>query len=223
MIGFELYMDDGIGGGFFNTDTGEIMYKPYLKSYQVTRPSQDTGKAFRIYLRALNMIGYVDSAIIRVIQSGVPPKPSAAPTTNLGLTNAKQIYVYWTAPAANGGSDILTYELQNDDGKGGDFVSVIGYDQPYLKLWYVVETNISKGTTYRFRYRAQNRVGWSTFSDTAYIQAANVPVKPPVPVYVSSTSDSITLQFAQTVDNGGTPVTGYKLLRDAGNDFGSSF
>lgn len=110
-----------------------------------------------------------------------------------------------------------------DDGKGGDFVSVVGTDPYYLKLWYVVERNITKGTIYRFRYRALNKVGWSAFSDTAYIQAANVPKKPPVPVYVSSDSDSITMRFSQTDDNGGTPVIKYRLFKDAGDDFSSSF
>jgi len=110
-----------------------------------------------------------------------------------------------------------------DDGKGGDFDSLIGYKENYLKLWYIVEGNITKGKLYRFRYRTQNSVGWSLFSDTGFIQAANVPNKPPVPLYISSTSDSITMKFQQTDDSGGTPVLRYKIYRDAGNDFTSSY
>lgn len=89
LIGYELYMDNGLGGAFVSTDDAEVKFKPYLKSHQVTKPSTDSGKAYRIYLRAVNQIGYVDSKIIKVIQSDVPPKPSAAPTTDLSLTNAK--------------------------------------------------------------------------------------------------------------------------------------
>jgi hypothetical protein len=110
-----------------------------------------------------------------------------------------------------------------DDGKGGDFVSLVGGTENYLKLWFIVEGNLSKGTIYRFRYRSRNSVGWSLFSNTGFIQAANVPVKPPVPVYVSSTSTSITINLMQTPDDGGTPVIGYKIFRDAGNDFTSSY
>jgi hypothetical protein len=110
-----------------------------------------------------------------------------------------------------------------DDGKGGDFMSLIGFEENYLKLWFIVEGNLTKGTIYRFRYRTLNSVGWSLFSDTGFIQAANVPQKPPVPVYVSSVSTSITMKFQQTADDGGTPVIGYKIFRDAGNDFTSSY
>jgi len=50
-----------------------------------------------------------------------------------------------------------------------------------------------------------------------------VPVKPPVPKYVTSDSTSVTMSFMQTEDNGGTPVLRYKVFRDAGNDFTSSY
>lgn len=110
-----------------------------------------------------------------------------------------------------------------DDGKGNDFVSLIGYNESYLKLWFIVERNITKGTIYRFRYRTRNAVGWSLFSDTGFLQAAQIPDKPPVPIYVSSDSTSVTVLLSQTLDDGGTPVTEYKLFRDAGNDFTSSY
>ena len=94
--------------------------------------------------------------------------PSAAPTTILAQTSATQIYVQYTAPS-NSGSPILSYEVQMDDGQGGDFVSLIGVNPYYLKLWYVVTSNITKGTIYRFRYRALNAIGWGQFSDTAFL------------------------------------------------------
>jgi len=158
-----------------------------------------------------------------VVLAGTPRKPSAAPSTILSKTNSKSLYVQYTIPEYDGGSPILTYELQMDDGKGGDFVSLIGYDENYLKLSYIVEGNVTKGKLYRFRYRTKNSVGWSIFSDTGFIQAANVPNKPPVPVYVSSTTTSITMNFQQTDDSGGTPVIRYKVYRDAGDDFTSSY
>jgi len=158
-----------------------------------------------------------------VVLAGTPRKPSAAPSTILSKTNSKSLYVQYTIREYDGGSPILSYELQMDDGKGGDFVSLIGYDENYLKLSYIVEGNVIKGKLYRFRYRTKNSVGWSLFSDTGFIQAANVPNKPPVPMYVSSTTTSITMNFQQTDDSGGTPVIRYKVYRDAGDDFTSSY
>lgn len=62
-----------------------------------------------------------------------------------------------------------------DDGKGGDFVSLVGFTSDYLRLWHTVTSNITKGTLYRFRYRAKNNIGWSPFSETGFLLAASVP------------------------------------------------
>lgn len=40
---------------------------------------------------------------------------------------------------------------------------------------------------------------------------------------ISTSSTSITLSLQQTTDDGGSPITGYKLLVDKGNDFTSKF
>ena len=56
-----------------------------------------------------------------------------------------------------------------DDGKGGDYSTLVGSTTNYLKLWYLVTSNITSGTVYRFRVRAQNSVGWSSYSDPSFI------------------------------------------------------
>lgn len=117
----------------------------------------------------MNQIGFIESSLINVVLAGVPRKPSSPPSTILSKTTSKSLFVQYTTPDYDGGSDILTYELQMDDGKGGDFVSLIGYEENYLKLTYIVEGNITKGKLYRFRYRTKNSVGWSLFSDTGFI------------------------------------------------------
>ena len=57
----------------------------------------------------------------------VPGKPSAAPAVDKDGTSSTQITVTFTEVTDDGGSDIMSYELQIDDGKGGDFVSLVGY------------------------------------------------------------------------------------------------
>ena len=83
-----------------------------------------------------------------------------------------------------------------DDGKGGDFISLFGTTDDYLRLWYTVTSNVTKGTLYRFRYRARNNIGWSQFSESGFILAAQVPQKPPAPKYVSSSDTNILLSFS---------------------------
>jgi hypothetical protein len=119
----------------------------------------------------LNEISDVESSLTSIMLADVPNKPTAAPTSDPANTDSTQIKVVYNEPADNGGSNIISYELQMDDGKGGDFISLFGADSDYLRLWYIVTTNITKGTLYRFRYRAKNDIGWSAFSDSGFILA----------------------------------------------------
>jgi hypothetical protein len=66
----------------------------------------------------------------------------------------------------NGGSSILSYDLWRDDGKGGDFYSLYGTratTEQILILEYT-DYNVSKGVSYRYKYRARNINGWGDFS-----------------------------------------------------------
>jgi hypothetical protein len=68
-----------------------------------------------------------------------------------------------------------------------------------------------------------NIIGWSDYSPIAYILAANVPAPPPKPTYKNSTSTNISILIRRSEDDGGSPITGYKLFVDAGNNFNSEF
>jgi len=86
-----------------------------------------------------------------------------------------------------------------------------------------IQDRIVKGRTYRFMYRVRNQIGWSEYSPMTYILAANVPEKPPQPVYEESTSSSIKLSFSPSSDNGGSIITDYDLeMSTDGNTFTSA-
>lgn len=84
----------------------------------------------------------------------------------------------WEIITDDGGSDILSYSLEIDDGTGGDFKPVVGYVSDFLLLEFLITNGINKATVYRLRYRSRNIIGWSDYSPIAYILAANVPVAP---------------------------------------------
>lgn len=79
-----------------------------------------------------------------------------------------------------GGSDILGYNLQMDDGLGGAFTDIYGSDTDpetsnTMGLYYTAE-NLIRGRRYGFRYRARNHYGWSTnFSPVTYVHAIEKP------------------------------------------------
>lgn len=147
-----------------------------------------------------------------MIAATVPAVPTAAPIQNTADTTDKQIGITLTAVTDTGSSPITSYELQRDNGLGGGFYTIRGGDtSPSLSLSYIIKTGIERGVSYRFRYRARNKVGWSSWSPTASLSASTIPTAPSKPTYVSSTDDQIVLAFTQSSDNGGSLITGYEV------------
>jgi hypothetical protein len=56
-------------------------------------------------------------------------------------------------------------------------------------------------------YRAWNVNGAGPWSDFGFIIAAQVPSRPGTPTYISSDSNSITLGFSPSSNNGGLIIT----------------
>ena len=56
---------------------------------------------------------------------------------------------------------MLSYELQVDNGMGGEFTSLPGFESASLETSYTFEENVASGSIFRFRYRCMNVNGWS--------------------------------------------------------------
>jgi hypothetical protein len=98
-----------------------------------------------------------------------------------------------------------------------DFQTIIGGNPYTLQNYFVVTYGIIKGQSYAFRYRGINAIGPGLWSDIAILKAATVPAPPGEPYYISSTSNSITIGFLPSLDDGGSLINEYRLFRDAGN------
>ena len=180
ILGYKLYIDDGSHGDFASVDEDEIGNRDYLRSHTVTFDSAESGKAFRFYIEAFNEIGSSVSSKGSQLLAGVPGKPDVDLVSDPAVTDTDTIKVSWGELANNGGDEIISYSLEIDDGTGGDFTAVVGYATDYL-LFYYTHAGVTRGTNYRLRYRARNRIGWSEYSDIVYVLAATKPEKPPAP------------------------------------------
>ena len=76
--------------------------------------------------------------------------------------------------------------------------------------------NLKEGTMYRFKIQAKNFNGWGEPSDIGSFYTCVRPSGLDRPVIVSTTSDSVTLEWTPPADDGACPVTGYALFRDDG-------
>jgi hypothetical protein len=121
------------------------------------------------------------------------------------------------ATTAHGGLPVESYSLEIDDGLGGAFSALTGYTTDSLATSHLVMTGITKGLSYRIRYRAKNAYGWSDYSDVATVLAAQAPAKPSSAPSIVSTSDTeIQVRLDLDVENGGSPINKYRLEINAG-------
>ena len=177
-----------------------------------------SGDLFKFRLIAYNLQGSVTSAYSRAIPlASVPAKPANPPSFDISETNGYQIKVTYEEVSGDGGSPLISYELQMGSLTLTDFVSIVGADPYSLQVSFIVTRNVEKGKIYAFRYRAVNIIGPGQWSEVTQLKAATKPEQPPKPTFVSATDDSITIGLQQTTDNGGSLITQYLLYRDGGD------
>lgn len=109
------------------------------------------------------------------ILADVPPAPTLAPTSDDSVTSSSKVKIDIATLLLTGGSPIISYSLEIDDGNGGELIPVFGITSNSLSTSYTFTNNVSRGKVYRARYRARNAVGWSDYSPVGYIIAATKP------------------------------------------------
>lgn len=124
--------------------------------------------------------------------ASIPAKPSAAPESDLTKSSFEQLKISYVAVSDNGGSPILSYSLEIDDGLGGEFTSLYGETVDTMSL-SILYKNVSRGLLYRARYRARNVIGWGDYSPIGFLLAASVPEAPSQAEYNGATDSSISL------------------------------
>ena len=100
--------------------------------------------------------------------------------------------------------------MEIDDGHAGDFVE-FGVPSMVVERSFEAE----RGLTYRLRYRALNGLGWGEYSDVLEVLAAEPPLRPSAPIYVSSSGTSMALRFEESEDDGGSRIISYELWQSS--------
>jgi hypothetical protein len=101
----------------------------------------------------------------------------ATPTRGASTTENK-ISIDWLAltSPSNGDATILSYHLQWDSGtSAATWTDLIGLSPASLATNLVISTNVVSGNSYKFRVRAQNVIGWGSYSTSGTIKAAVPP------------------------------------------------
>jgi hypothetical protein len=123
---------------------------------------------------AQNLNGWSAESAPSAASVTVQTEPAQMPAvTNGSLTGPTQVQLLWDALTTDnetGAAAIITYNLQwhgGADDYGAAWVSLTGEVSDYVATSYIVTGGVVKGAAYRFRIRARNVWGWSTYSATA--------------------------------------------------------
>lgn len=139
--------------------------------------------------------------------SAIEPVPLSPRNLATSPVSNTQIFLVWDAPVNATG--VTGYKLEYKIGSGSYLaLGSIGNLTTYL------HTGLVANTTYTYRVSAINSAGTSSPSNEA---AATTLAVPSAPRNLSATvisSSQINLIWTAPISNGGTAITGYKILRD---------
>jgi hypothetical protein len=140
----------------------------------------------------------------------VPSAPSSAPySTSVDKTQITVAMDPISSPM-DGGSPMLSYNLQWDNGtNGATWTSLVGFS-PYSLVQTFTKTGLTTGALYKFRYRVRNVYGWSSYSPVISVYAAVTPSKSSM---IVTSLENSNVKFTWDVsDDGGLPLTKYTIL-----------
>jgi hypothetical protein len=156
-----------------------------------------------------------DNVAIEVHASGSISPIAPQPPTGLSATAvlSSQINLSWSAPSDNEGSPVTGYKIERSVGGGAFSVLVANTGSTATTH---SDTGLTHSTLYSYRVSAINSVGIGSPSNTASATTSNVAPFPPTGLTATPASSSqINLVWSAPSDNGGSPVTGYKIERSA--------
>jgi hypothetical protein len=210
--GFILHVDDGQAGPFTQIYITDITQTTF------TLTGVMGGQRYRWRLQTVSETGesvYSDTYTIAAAS------PAAAPVQLEGRSDSKVIEIYWQFSGNSGGTALVEWNVYvSADGifdPDADPEGVVTGDTMNFELSCVFQGQNKFEQYLFFQVAAVTAVGPGTRSNTFRFRCSPRPNKPEPPVYMASTSSSISVAFAH---NGlyGAELLGYRFFLDDGNN-----
>ena len=166
------------------------------------------GTCYQFRVHAINSIGIsTPSNNATATTLSVPSAPTNLVATAVSST---QINLSWTTPSNNGGTPIMNYKILKGPCTGNPTTTT---NTGNASTTYS-DTGLSSNTCYKYNVKAVNAIG--TGSSSAHNATATTLSVPSAPTNLTATtvsSSQINLSWSAPNNNGGTPITGYKIER----------
>ena len=150
------------------------------------------------------------SALSASAALAVSPTAPLAPVGLTAVPSNTVVTLNWTAPA-DGGSAILGYNVYEATSPGGENYSMPANGNVLVNGTNAVVTGLTTGKTFYFTVTAVNGVGISPASNEAWAIPGGTAPGAPTAVTVSPGNASATVSWTPPLNQGGSPITGYKI------------
>lgn len=165
------------------------------------------GTVYTVSLKSENDVGIstAKSNYAYAIPFDVPDPP----TITQIVPSDQAVSVYYTAPAWNGGKNIIGYKYSISETAGNVFAPLVSVSVPYPDPFTI--SNLTNGTIYYVSIVAVNLRGDSVLSNSVIAIPCTVPDSPILNAVVPI-NRAITLRFSPPAWNGGNTVIDYTYV-----------
>lgn len=198
----------------------------------------DNSKSYSVWVAAMNAAGTGEAALVPAgtDNKDVSPTPTAASapqnlTVSQGATAGTSLAVTWTEPADDGGTVLLDYTVERrcgDTTAWGNPQSAD--DEPTMQIQSAEISGLTQGEACEIRVRANsydpdhpdagtNAQGSAPTLKGPWAEASGTPVTlpgAPGAAEVTPAHESLQITWAAPNSNGGSEITGYKIMWTAG-------
>ncbi len=214
IAGYNVFQGTAPGGESTTPVNGAVLIPASATTLQVNGLTNGTTYYFVIVAVSTGGVSSANSNEASTGPAGVPGA-TAAPTATAG--NA-QVTVKWTAPASDGGSAVLGYNVFVGTNTSG--ASNVPVNAGLVSGTQYTVVGLANGTQYFFTVAAVNAVGQGPQSFPVGATPSTVAGAPSNVTAVAG-DNSATLTWSTPAFDGGSPITGYSVTPYVGGSAGT--
>ena len=206
VFGYNLYYNDLSVGDWMLAYSG-VGY-PTRQVYVVGNLTQ--GQTYRFKVSAINAAGESENSTETVVIASDYPDAPGQPRRESSTDSS--VSISWTPPKENGGESVIKYEVFYKDADQAESAWALIATITDINVLEYTHTGLSRDVDVQYKVRAVSGKGNGAFSIRNTFVLAGYPTVTNPPARVTSTRSSVTTEW-QISDDGGTPITGYRLYQ----------